>query len=136
MRNPSSSSILKVSAQASKNKHHTRPGGYEGRKGEKKMKKVTIMYTPFNETIKNFGGDILYVGIDRIHGGWMLTGDGEPTTLEDIENMEADARTEKEERYVSRLRVEIEHLAKEASEELTEEDREYITGVLEAWGLE
>lgn len=99
------------------------------------MKKVTIMYTPFNETIKSFGGDILYVGIKQIHGGWMLTTEGEPFTLESLEDMEGAARTEKEEQYVSRLRAEIEDLITVADESLNEAEEEYIADTLEAWGV-
>lgn len=98
------------------------------------MKKVTIMYTPFNETIKSFGGDTLYVGIKQIHGGWMLTTEGEPFTLESLEDMEGAAQTEKEKQHVSRLRTEIEYLIAAADESLNEAEKEYIADTLEAWG--
>lgn len=100
------------------------------------MKKVKIMYTPFNETIKSFEGDVLYTGIDRVYGGWMLTTEGEPFTLENLEDMEGDARTEKEVQYASRLRAEIESLVSRADEALDESDEAYITDNLETWGLE
>ena len=51
------------------------------------MKKITLC----NEIEK----ETLYVGIDAIHGGWLLTTGGDPTCLNELEDCQADDEIER-----------------------------------------
>ena len=74
--------------------------------------------------------DILYTGIDRIYGGWLLTTEGDPTTLNELE----DANNDASDREISKINETLTDPST-AWEECDEEDLEYINGWLEAWGI-
>lgn len=67
----------------------------------------------------------LYVGIDRIYGGWLLTTCGDPTCLNEAE----DASDEETIRLVDDL---VEH---GTPEDLDDDDIAYVEDVLDAWGI-
>lgn len=78
------------------------------------------------------GNETLYNGISRIWGGWMLTTEGDPITVNDLE--EAVANNPAVEEEVKQLYKEIgdPHLEWEKCDE---EDVTYIEGWLETWGI-
>lgn len=75
-------------------------------------------------------GNTLYTGISRIYGGWLLTTEGDPTTLNELEDANNDA-TDQEIAEINEI------LADPSTvwEEVNEEDAEYINGWLDTWGI-
>lgn len=88
------------------------------------MKKTEYHFKDACET------DVLYVGIPEIYGEFLLTTNGNPITLndlEDVNNEEADS-----------LISEIMGIISDTStpwEACGDEDEEYVSGWLEAWGI-
>ena len=74
--------------------------------------------------------DILDTGIDRLYGGWLLTTECDPTTLNELKEANNDASG----REIAKIN-EILTDPSTAWEECDEEDLEYINGWLEAWGI-
>lgn len=80
------------------------------------MKKITYSV---NGTAQN-----IYSGIERVYGGWIATTEGNPVTLNELE----DAGAEEE---IARIDSLIEE---NDGEELTAADIEYIDDWLKIWG--
>ena len=75
-------------------------------------------------------GNTLYTEISAIYGGWLLTTDGDPTTLNELEDANNDAADQEI--------AEINAILADPStvwEEVNEEDAEYINGWLDTWGI-
>ena len=86
----------------------------------------TLTWTPWNDD-KEYN---LYSGIDAVYGGWLLETEGEPLTLNDLEDANDDEGLE--------LIAKINEIIADPNtswEPLTEEDEEYVSGILEAWRL-
>ena len=81
------------------------------------MKKITYSVNGTTQTI--------YYGIERVYGGWIATTEGNPATLNELE----DAGAEGEIARINSL------IAENEGEEITEEDTEYINEWLEIWGI-
>lgn len=71
----------------------------------------------------------LYADVDAVYGGWMLTTDGEPVTLNALED-EGDSG----EREIEEVNAILGDLST-VWELLEPEDEEYIHDTLEAWGI-
>lgn len=68
----------------------------------------------------------LYVGIDALHGGWLLETGGDPTTLNELEEAQAEADI-----------AAINNVIADPDtpwEELKKENLEYVREWLEIWG--
>ena len=80
----------------------------------------------------------LYVGIERVHGGWIMETGGEPNTLEYMEEALSDANDADEYNAIEAELDEINAIIDDPTtpwEELREEDVEYIEDTLRAWGI-
>lgn len=71
----------------------------------------------------------LYADVDAVYGGWMLTTEGEPITLNALED-EGDSG----EQEIAEVNAILDDPST-AWEPLEAEDEEYIRDVLEAWGI-
>lgn len=80
------------------------------------MKKITYSVNGTTQTI--------YSGIERVYGGWIATTEGNPVTLNELEDAGAEGEIAR-----------IDSLIKENyGEDLTAEDIEYINEWLDIWG--
>ena len=80
------------------------------------MKKITYSVNGTTQTI--------YSGIERVYGGWIATTEGNPVTLNELEDAGAEGEI-----------ASIDSLIKENyGEDLTAEDIEYINEWLDIWG--
>ena len=75
-------------------------------------------------------GYTLYTEIGAIYGGWLLTTEGDPTTLNELE----DANNAAADQEIALISAIISDPAT-VWEECGEEDLEYINGWIEAWGI-
>lgn len=80
------------------------------------MKKITYSVNGTTQTI--------YSDIDRVYGGWIATTEGNPVTLNELE----DAGAEEEIARIDSL------IDENDGEELTTDDIEYLNEWLEIWG--
>lgn len=80
------------------------------------MKKIT--YSVNGET------QSIYSGVERVYGGWIATTEGNPVTLNELEDAGAEGE-------IARIDSLIEE---NYGEDLTAEDIEYINEWLEIWG--
>ena len=83
------------------------------------MRKIT-----YEKDIHCKPGQTIYFGIDRLYGGWLATTDGDPITLNTLE----DAGDEKE---IERIEALIESNWGVAC---TAEDEQYVAEWLNIWG--
>ena len=91
------------------------------------MKKITYYLDGTTQRI--------YSGIERVYGGWIATTEGNPITLNDLEDAQSYAETDLEYAEIEEEISLINSLIEEnEGEELTEEDIEYINEWLEIWG--
>ena len=78
------------------------------------------------------GKETLYMGIDRIYGGWLLTTEGDPITAYDLE--EAAADNPEMEDDIDRIYQMIGD-PRNLWEECDENDAAYIEEWLDIWGI-
>lgn len=94
------------------------------------MKKTTVQFDNSTVITSRFDGNeqfSLYTGIDSVYGGWILTNEGDPWSLNVLE----DANDDEMIRSINEL------LADPSTpwESLEEEDTQYISDTLDAWGI-
>lgn len=75
-------------------------------------------------------GYTLYTGIDAIYGGWLMTTEGDPTTLNELE----DANNDASDREIAEIN-EILTDPSTAWEECDEDDISYVEEWLNVWGI-
>ena len=68
----------------------------------------------------------LYVGIDRVYGGWIKETGGDPITLNDLEEIGSEEEIEAINATIADPST--------PWESLTDEDEEYVNDYLVAWG--
>ena len=80
----------------------------------------------------------LYVGIDRVYGGWIEETGGDPITLNDLEDALSQAPDEDTEDAIQKELAFVNATLADPStpwEPLEPEDEEYIHDTLVAWGI-
>ena len=96
------------------------------------MKKTNISY---KNTDDLYIGDVLYVGIDAVGGGWICTTDGDPFAEDSwIDGCNDNGCPEAATRGIEIITSVISDPST-IWEPLTEDDEEYISETLESWGI-
>lgn len=95
------------------------------------MKKTYVQYNDNIYTLNNGDGVeryVLYIGLDNVYGGYILETAGDPIGLNDLEDSNGESEI-----------ASINHIINDPAtpwEDLTQDDAEYISDTLAAWGID
>lgn len=95
------------------------------------MKKTYVQYIDNHYVLDNYDGTerfALYVGLDNVYGGYILEAGGDPTGLNELEDNGCESEI-----------AEINQIINDPAtpwKDLTQDDADYISDTLTAWGID